>query len=108
MTEMGFLRTDRMEDRRLADDRGRFWALVRDTLVRVFDTEEPEQAWRNYRRVVEEEASPGERIAVYHSSPLQIAADLAGVSGRPISEAEQARYLELQRTSLAEAGIAVE
>lgn len=105
MTEIGFLFRDRAGDRRLADDRGRFWGLVRDTLVQVFHADERNESWQSYRRTIEEDASPGERIAVYHSSPLQIAADLAGVVGRQISEAEQARYLELQRKSLEAAGI---
>lgn len=105
MTEIGFLFRDRAGDRRLADDRGRFWHLVRETLVHVFHVDARDESWQSYRRTIEEEASPGERIAVYHCSPLQIAADLAGVVDRPISEAEQARYLDLQRTSLAAAGI---
>jgi hypothetical protein len=90
---------DNFDQRFPDDDRERFWTLVRKTL-QAFKAD-PKQA-DEYRRGLEN-ARPGERIAVYHTSPLSIAADLAG---RPLSEpipAEVLRqYLELQRIYLRE------
>ena len=89
-------------ERALALDRSRFWTLVAATLTQVFRTDGGEALAKSYRIEVEEEASPRERLLTYHTSPLQIAADLAGVQ-REITGDERKRYLDLQKASLAHA-----
>ncbi len=91
-------------ERRLAGDAARFWQLVMDTFCKIFDQHDPGIVER-YRQEVDRDGSRQERLLVYHSSPLQIAADLAGVTDRQISGDEQAEYIELQRASLEMAGI---
>jgi hypothetical protein len=58
--------------------RREFWARVKRTLRELYNVE-PERA-DTYRRQVEDGASGLGQILVYHDEPLQIAADLAGVS----------------------------
>jgi 5,6,7,8-tetrahydromethanopterin hydro-lyase len=75
------------------EERERFWALVRNTL-KVFDAD---PQWADEYRHELKDAGAGELIAVYHASPLSIAADLAGWS-EPIPDEKLRKFLELQRT----------
>jgi hypothetical protein len=87
---------DNFDERFPDDEQERFWALVRNTL-RLFDAE-PARAVK-YRDALKG-ARVGERIAVYHTSPLSIAADLVGWY-EPIPPEMLHRYLELQRQTYA-------
>lgn len=87
-------------NRRLSVDRPRYWKLVSDTLAQVFHAAPEIESAERYRTQIEEESPPGERLALYHASPLQVAADLAGVVDRAITDEEVRRYLELERASL--------
>lgn len=81
-------------DRRLFAGLGDFWDLAAATLEQVFHEPEARSRVDQYRRVVEGETPPGERLLVYHDSPLQIAADLAGVE--EVGEEQARRFLVLQ------------
>lgn len=72
-------------------ERERFWGLVKDALE-IFGAG---SGLGETYRIKLDSAPPGERIAVYHTSPLHIAADLAGVA--KIEEPSLTRYLALQR-----------
>lgn len=93
---------DNFDERYPDSDREQFWELVRNTL-RLFDVS-PDLS-EEYRRKLRN-ARAGERIAVYHTSPLVIAADLAGRSS--ISEATLRGYLELQRTYAKQFGLSLD
>jgi len=94
---------DNFDERFPDDERERFWTLVRNTL-KIFDVD-PQRA-DEYREKLRE-ARTGERIAVYHTSPLSIAADLAGWS-KPIPDEKLAKFLELQRTYAKEFDLSLE
>jgi hypothetical protein len=98
------------------EDRERFWKLVEMTITQVFDGK-PQTA-DNYRRQIEggsddrwprdggRAPSLGEWIAVYHASPLSIAADLSGWR-KPVPKNMLHQFLRLQREILKEDGIDV-
>jgi hypothetical protein len=94
---------DNFDERFPDDEQERFWTLVRRTL-KVFGAD-PQRA-EEYRRKLKD-ARTGERIAVYHTSPLSIAADLAGWSG-PIPKDKLRSFLELQRQYADEFGISLD
>lgn len=102
MTETVAFLTGNEAEQRLSGDRARFWQLVTDAVCQVFDRDDAGIV-DGYRREVEAEASRQERLLVYHSSPLHIAADLAGVD--EIGDAQVCRFLEIERRSLRDAGI---
>jgi hypothetical protein len=117
-----------------AQAREEFWMLVRKTLVEVFKTDP--QVADSYRQKIEGsgdswsdviggeafEALPGvsgkegaakpgpsagERIAVYHTSALSIAADLAGWR-EPIPDEKLRAFLKLQHSYAKKLGVDLE
>jgi hypothetical protein len=109
-----------------AQAREEFWMLVRKTLVEVFKTDP--QVADHYRQKIEGSRdnwsstvpmlssrksvathmpSAGERIAVYHTSALSIAADLAGWR-EPIPDEKLCAFLKLQRSYAKNFGIDLE
>ena len=117
-SEVKIVSTEDFDQVMPAKDRDRFWALVRVTLDEVFHRDGYE-AYK-YRDRVQHAAgeydgtsgeyedgdsgSGSEMIAVYHASPLSIAADLADWK-KPISEDMLHTFLRLQREILAKDGI---
>lgn len=94
---------DNFDERFPDDERERFWNLVRNTL-KIFDAD-PQRA-DEYRQKLKD-ARVGERIAVYHTSPLSIAADLAGWM-ESIPDEKLRRFLELQRAYAKEFNITLD
>jgi hypothetical protein len=92
--ETVFATRENFDERFSAEARGRFWTLVRDTVKKVFEAD-PGLA-DDYQRDMDCKASAWERIAVYHTSPLSIAADLAGWR-QPIPDEKMLVFLNLQR-----------
>lgn len=78
-----------------AEDRERYWRLVRATLKNVFKVSAASEVTEKYKASIERQKA-GVQIAAYHASPLSTAADLAGRANTEISEAELKRYLSLQ------------
>jgi hypothetical protein len=109
-----------------AQAREEFWILVRKTLMEIFKTDP--QVADHYRQKIEgardnwsstvpmpsskESAAKdrryaGERIAVYHTSALSIAADLAGWR-EPIPDEKLRAFLKLQQSYAKKLGMDLE
>jgi hypothetical protein len=71
----------------------KYWDLVRRSLTEIFGNSEYEasasidQIKARIELLTEENA-----LLLYHSNPLQIAANLAGASSRPLTEKEKLKY----------------
>ena len=82
--------------------RDRFWAIVKRSLKDVFN--HPAGAADELRRDFEANAPISEQLLVYHDEPLNIAADLAGVTH--VNDAQQAAYQALVDSEEAARGLA--
>jgi len=73
--------------------RDMYWGRVKETLREVFDKDEglADQA----RERLDREFPNGKQTFFYHSSPLQVAADLAGHRDQSITYAQKAAYQKL-------------
>jgi hypothetical protein len=71
-----------------------YWASVRRCLVEIFKTEgrDAQAAVDKLVARLNAELSGQDRLFIYHSSPLEIAASLAGADSRPLSIEEHERY----------------
>ena len=84
-----------------------FWRVVEQTLGTVFREAKADSIVHDYRREVDREAPGLEQIALYHSSPLSVAADLAGWTGE-ISDCDLDTYLTIQRKAAHDFGLSTE
>jgi hypothetical protein len=84
-----------------------FWRVVQQTLGTVFQEAEAPSIVRDYRREVDRKASGLEQIALYHSSPLSVAADLAGWSDE-IPDRALETYFSIQQEAAREFGFSME
>jgi hypothetical protein len=75
--------------------RNTYWERVKETLDRVFN-EDVSPADGARRKLDQLEAEKGRHTIFYHASPLEVAANLAGVT--QISPEQKAAYLKLQIT----------
>jgi hypothetical protein len=73
-----------------------YWDHLEQTLRRVFSRDDAAELVVEYRRSAETLGAP-EHTGLFHVDPLQIAADLGGAYGRPLTAKERSRYLKLQR-----------
>src|SRR5436853_446057 len=75
-----------------------YWRRVAETLQHVFgmSSSEAENKVRRLRGNLKE-AGPDTELHFYHSDAFQIASDLAGAAGRPITPDEKRRYIDLQK-----------
>lgn len=81
-----------------------FWRVVQRTLETVFHETEAASIVSDYRQEVEREASGLEQIALHHSSPLSVAADLADSTDEIPSETLEI-YLTIQRQVALDLGL---
>jgi hypothetical protein len=84
-----------------------FWRVVQQTIETVFHDAEAASIVHSYREEVDRKASGLEQIALYHSSPLSVAADLAGWSDEIPDRALDA-YLVIQRDAARDFGLSAE
>lgn len=84
-----------------------FWRVVQQTLETVFHAPEAASIVHDYRTEVDRDASGLEQIALYHSSPLSVAADLAGWSDE-IPERVLETYFSIQRQAARDFGLSME
>jgi hypothetical protein len=88
-----------------------YWKFVEVCLTRIFHQSDADakqaisRMRQNLGEATSEKAawkSPDRSLAVFHDSPLQTAAILAGVSRRPLTQEELVAYAELQNDDLDE------
>jgi hypothetical protein len=84
-----------------------FWRVVQQTLETVFHEKGAASIVSDYRREVDREASGLEQIALYHSSPLSVAADLAD-STDTIPHPALEIYLKIQHEAVQYFGLSTE
>ena len=72
-----------------------YWDQVEQTLRRVFSRKDAPALVAEYRRSAEA-LGPAEHTGLFHLDPLQVASDLGGACGRPLTAKERNRYLKLQ------------
>jgi hypothetical protein len=84
-----------------------FWRVVQQTLGTVFNEARAASMVQDYRREVDRKATGLEQVALYHSSPLSVAADLAGWSDE-ISDRALETYLSIQREAARDFGLSME
>jgi len=81
-----------------------FWRVLEQTIERVFDEEDAASIVDDYRRQIDRESSGLEQIALYHSSPLSVAADLMDWT-HDISEEKLQTFLKIQIEAAEEFGV---
>jgi hypothetical protein len=78
------------------DQIAEYWNLVRRCLSEVFDKAEYEaDALIGNMRARTEALTEEEVLLLYHNNPLQIGANLAGASGRPLTADEKLKYVAI-------------
>ena len=65
----------------------RYWSLVAEVLEQVFQIASKQQMHSLFEEITR--LNPDEQIYFYHAEPLDVAADLAGLSNRDLSRYEQ-------------------
>jgi len=77
-----------------------YWQRVIETIHHVFglSSSDSENKVGELRRKLKE-AGPDTEFHFYHSDPFQVASDLAGATGRPITPDEKRRYIDLKNAS---------
>jgi hypothetical protein len=88
----GVTKFDELDPRQLEA----YWALVKRCLKEIFGKteQEVEASFQDLRSRFE--SIPREDwLFFYHNSPLQVAANLAGASSRPLSPDEKVKYVKI-------------
>jgi hypothetical protein len=68
-----------------------YWERVRRALHEVFGVADADDRTKAYRDIIN--TSPvWEQVAVYHTEPIDVAADLAGISRQAYSRDQMERY----------------
>ncbi|MBR0871282.1 hypothetical protein JQ633_13010 [Bradyrhizobium tropiciagri] len=75
------------------DFKNEYWEQVKRILREVFDSKP--SAADDLRKDVNA-ASPDTQTAFYHADPFEVAADLMGRRGKPITPDEKQRYLKIK------------
>ena len=88
--EYGIVRRDEPPSEQFKDE---YWWRVERTLQEVFRSDP--SAARERRKLVDG-ASPETQTIFYHADPFEVAADLAGRRGEPITPEEKQRYVKIK------------
>jgi hypothetical protein len=83
-----------------------FWRVVQLTLEAVFHEKDAVSILGDYRMEADREASGLEQTALYHSSPLSVAADLANWTDE-ISDSMLDTLLAIQREAAEDIGLSM-